>query len=90
MDTYIVQLTEDESKLFRKPIRGQGGFQDLLQELRLGLTSDNKITLTSGEIRKIRRYAEDYGVGGFQGRLWDGLMKAISALVLTQILFEGR
>ncbi len=77
MGTYDIQLTADESELLRKPISGQGGFQDLLQELQSKLGSDNKITLTSSKIRKIRRYAKDYGTGGFQGRLLDGLIEAI-------------
>ena len=77
MGTHKVQLTPGEAELVRRPLRGQGGFQSFLEDLQRRLGTDNKVTLTAAMIKKIRRYAEDYGGGGLRQRLLEGLIAAI-------------
>ena len=77
MGTQKVQLIPGETELVRRPLRGQGGFQSFFQELQWKLGADNVISLSPATIGKIRRYAEDYGGGGFQQRLLESLIAAI-------------
>ena len=50
--------------------RGQGGFQNLMLNLQDRLNkSTHELTLTGADIEQIRRYAFDYGNGGWEGRL---------------------
>ena len=50
--------------------RGQGGFQNLMLNLQDRLNKSTcELTLTDADIEQIRRYAFDYGNGGWEGRL---------------------
>jgi hypothetical protein len=51
-----------------RPVVGQGGFQSLLRQLQ-ALLSNGELTLTPELIAKMVRYVQEYGQGGFQGRL---------------------
>lgn len=70
------QLSSVHSYMLRKPIRGQGGWQDFLRKLQKKLTDTNTITLSYTEIRKIYRYSNKYGGGGFEQRL-EGILSSI-------------
>lgn len=67
--TVTITLTTSEIEPIRKPIRGQGGMQNLLRGLQQKITEENTITLTPMEIGRILRYGMNYGQGGFQDRL---------------------
>ncbi len=64
----VVILTEDEMQILTREIRGQGGFQSLLRDVRRSMHA-NALILTPRLARKITRYATRYGDGGFQRRL---------------------
>jgi len=51
-----------------RPVVGQGGFQSLLRQLQ-SLLKNGDLTLTPELIATMVRYVQDYGQGGFQGRL---------------------
>ena len=68
MDSY--QLPEAILVRFRKPVRGRGGFQNLLRTIQVGIDWTSgvlRISRLDGE--RVIRYAARYGGGGFQGRL---------------------
>ena len=59
-------------------IRGNGGFQQFLRKIRNNVDSTTKtIYMTSDDIGRLRRYVENYGFGGFQGRL-NGVLKDLN------------
>jgi hypothetical protein len=64
-----VKLTDEEAEIFKRPINGVGGFQDLLRNFQKRITSKNTLTLTSDEIDKLKKYATRYGQGGFEDQL---------------------
>lgn len=65
-----VTLNQAEQEFLFRPISGQGGFQGLLGRLRKRLDrKSGKLTLTSGDLERIPRYAFTYGNGGWEGRL---------------------
>ena len=68
MFTVRFTLPADAADALARPIVGQGGFQSLLRQLQ-GLLKDGELTLTPELIAKMVRYVQDYGQGGFQGRL---------------------
>jgi hypothetical protein len=68
MFTVRFTLPADASEALAGPVVGQGGFQSLLRQLQ-GLLKDGELTLTPELIGKMVRYVQDYGQGGFQGRL---------------------
>lgn len=71
-----IRLTPGEARKLLRPVTGQGGWQDFIRDLQKRLTERNELTLTSSEVERVRRYVEDYGVGGWQGRL-EGVLNAI-------------
>ena len=77
-----LKLTPEEAELINKEIRGQGGMQSLLAEIKKNIQSDNTITLTPTEISRIIRYTSNYGGGGFQSRL-RGLARALRRVGVT-------
>ena len=72
----IVTLTTKEATRLLRPVTGQGGWQTLTRKLQNRLTKDNKLMIYEGEIETIRRYTEDYGVGGWESRL-GGVLNAL-------------
>lgn len=66
--TIRVELEPDAVARLRRPVNGEGGFQNLLRALQRQLKED-ELVLTPDLIEKIARYVERYGHGGFQGRL---------------------
>jgi hypothetical protein len=74
---YTVQLTPEEAKLVRRPVVGEGGWQSLQKELQSRLKPDNKITLPKYLVQRARRYATEYGSGGWEQRLMYGILSAV-------------
>lgn len=64
----IAKLLPSELSVIRRPIAGQGGMQSFLRELRPRIQEDGSLSLTAAEVKRVRRYAEEYGEGGFQER----------------------
>lgn len=84
-NTISIRLTlgNDAAQALRRDVVGSGGFQSLLRRLQRGLSTDNELTLTLEDIERIGRYVNDYGTGGFQGRLDEvlsGLRRLAAAL----------
>lgn len=69
MVTVTIELPDDALEALRRPVVGQGGFQSLLRELQDRVGTGSVLTLTPDLIARIVRYVQDYGQGGFQGRL---------------------
>lgn len=67
--TLRLELGVGAAARLRRPVRGQGGFQNLLRTLQAQLTENNVLTLTPTLAGRIARYVRNYGDGGFQGRL---------------------
>jgi hypothetical protein len=68
MFTVTFKLPPEAAEALARPVVGQGGFQSLLRQLQ-SLLKDGDLTLTPELIAKMVRYVQDYGQGGFQGRL---------------------
>jgi len=64
-----IKLTDEEVALLKKPIRGEGGWQVLLQRLQKKVSADNTISISPSEIETIIRYCQNYGEGGWQKQL---------------------
>jgi hypothetical protein len=66
----IIPLTTKECAAFKRPINGQGGFQNLLKRLNKKIDPITKtITVSVSDVHYIRKYATKFGQGGFQDRL---------------------
>lgn len=68
MVTVTSTLPPDAAEALLRPVVGQGGFQSLLKQLQ-GRVTGEELTLSPDLIAKMLRYVQDYGQGGFQGRL---------------------
>jgi len=65
-----IVLNAEELSELRKPLKGPGGFQDFLKQIRQrAAIRGGKLELSQDDIDKIRRYAFDYKDGGYEGRL---------------------
>lgn len=69
-DTTLVisTLRPEELEVIRRPVEGQGGMQSFLRALLPRIKSDGSLSLSIQEAERVRKYAEDYGEGGFQER----------------------
>ena len=63
-----IQLSPGEIARFRRPVRGQGGFQVLLRRIAKKIGDDGVIEVSDADLEKIVRYSFSYGQGGFQER----------------------
>ena len=53
-----------------RPVRGEGGFQNLLRRIRAGYDpATGTLEISAPDAERVMRYSADYGGGGFQGRL---------------------
>ena len=66
--TIRLDLSPEAVAALRRPVNGEGGFQNLLRALQRQLKG-SQLSLTPDLIEKIARYVDRYGRGGFQGRL---------------------
>ena len=65
-----IALNTEEFAELKKTLKGTGGFQDFLKQIRQrAAIRGGKLDLTSDDIDKIRRYAFEYKDGGYEGRL---------------------
>jgi hypothetical protein len=67
-DFVISRLRRDELAVVRRPVEGQGGMQSFLRALNPRIQDDGTLSLSTEEFERVRKYAEDYGEGGFQER----------------------
>ena len=63
-----VPLSEDMLDLLSRPVEGSGGFQDTLTLLQ-SRVQGSSVSLSREEARRVVRYVQEYGGGGFQERL---------------------
>lgn len=64
-----VELTKEARDALNQPIKGKGGYQQLLKKLR-GQREKMSLSYDDLDLEKIQRYTTKYGQGGFQnGRL---------------------
>lgn len=75
----IITLSTGEVRDLQKPLHGTGGFQSLIASLRKKLHGYD-LELNLRDVERIARYVENYGEGGFQGRL-GGVLTEIRNLV---------
>ena len=69
LEVAMIELTDAEWAELKKPIRGTGGFQDLMKALRQrAAIRRGKLELRAEDLEKIQRYAF-YDTGGYEGRL---------------------
>lgn len=64
-----IVLTPALIQILKRPVEGQGGLQSLLRRLNRNLAPDGSLNLTDTDVERIRRYASEYGQGGFEDRL---------------------
>jgi hypothetical protein len=76
--TVRVELNDEALQGLNRAVKGSAGFQSLLRMLQNQLAG-NTLVLTPELVVKIARYVQNYGKGGFQGRL-DGVLVALTQL----------
>ena len=65
-----IELTGASLNRFKRPVRGQGGFQNLLRAIQAGINwTTGVLSISEADGERVIRYAAKYGGGGFQGRL---------------------
>ena len=65
-----IQLTASDFSLLNQPVRGAGGFQNLLRRIKAGYDpGTGTLQISALDEEQVIRYSGDYGGGGFQGRL---------------------
>jgi hypothetical protein len=65
-----ITLTPEQAEAFTRPIVGSGGFQSLLRSLHKDYDGHSRrLTISTEQIERIKRYTSDYGWGGFEARL---------------------
>ena len=65
-----IVLNQSEMNELKKPNAGSGGWQSLLEGLQRKVDyKTGEITLTESDLKRIPKYAFDYGQGGWESRL---------------------
>jgi hypothetical protein len=77
--TVRLELGDEAIVALKRPVNGSGGFQSLLRALQKQISGTNTLVLTPDLVAKIARYVQNYGQGGFQGRL-DTVLTELTAL----------
>jgi hypothetical protein len=78
--TVRVELSPNALQALSREVNGSGGFQSLLRALQRQVENGgNTLVLTPDLVGKIARYVQNYGQGGFQGRL-DGVLAELTQL----------
>ncbi len=81
----LIPLTDAQRDRLLLPVQGSGGWQSLLRKLQKRI-QDSHVELTTEDVGRILRYAQDYGQGGFQNRL-DGVVK--QSRILAKAILEA-
>jgi hypothetical protein len=85
MPSQFLVLNEAEIEILLKPVRGQGGFQNLMRRLQNQYRhGTQELRLEDEDIEDIQRYAFDYEQGG-----WEDDLKAMLARHLGPTLGRG-
>lgn len=79
MITIRIELSRDARERLMKPVAGKGGFQSFLRSLQRSTSADGILTLAPADVQRIARYVQNYGEGGFQGRL-DAVLTELTLL----------
>lgn len=78
---FRITLTSEEATELLAP-HGDGGHQDLQDNLRAQLSGSNRtLALTDTQLGKIIRYMTQYGSGGFQSRLLKAFKRPLIDLI---------
>lgn len=65
-----IMLTPTEVTTLMQHVEGQGGWQSLFRRLQGGYNpKTGEITISTGDVERLRGYCNEYGDGGWQGRL---------------------
>ena len=64
----VIDLSPTELEFLARPANGRGGYQSMLRRLQKQIQG-GKLTISQEEAEHLRKYAGNYGQGGFQGRL---------------------
>ena len=65
-----IKLTAEEAQTLMRRVEGNGGWQSLFRRLQDGYDPKTGDIIVSGDdADKLRDYCNDYGDGGWQGRL---------------------
>jgi len=62
-----VQVSPTSVMRLMRPVRGRGGFQELLRKLQPRI-SGTTLSIDLADLQTLNRYSHSYGRGGFQGR----------------------
>lgn len=66
---YNIKLDDNAKKQLLKAVNGDGGHQSLMNKLKTQYDHSNKILkCDDNDLEKLKRYANEYGNGGFQTR----------------------
>ncbi len=66
---YSIKLDSNAIEQLLKPVNGDGGYQSLMRKLQAQYNHNNGILEYDGDdLEKLKRYANEYESGGFQGR----------------------
>ncbi|HHY03979.1 MAG TPA: hypothetical protein GX534_02165 [Thermoanaerobacterales bacterium] len=67
---YIEDLSPEDIEPILKEVKGQGGFQSLIRKLQRQYSREEQtLVLDYSDIKKMINYSQNYGQGGFQGKL---------------------
>ena len=65
-----IQVADSDFAPLDRPVRGEGGFQNLLRRIRAGHDpATGTLEISAPDAERVMRYSADYGGGGFQDRL---------------------
>lgn len=65
-----IKLTAAEVQILMQHVEGNGGWQSLFRRLQGGYNSTTReITVSDEDVDRLRDYCNEYGDGGWQGRL---------------------
>ena len=63
-------MTDFDFVLLNRPVRGTGGFQNLLRRIKAGYDpATGTLEISALDAERVIRYSANYGGGGFQERL---------------------
>lgn len=80
MPAYTLTLTEEEWRVFHRPVNGQGGSQTLLRKLQACVSDNHRLSVEKPLLDRTYQYAYRYAAsGGFQTRFKAVVVAALRA-----------